>query len=771
VRYCLRHCAKPGLTAIMIFAFAFAMTLSAAPPAGMAHIQRMAFSQPQPAPVPNVIDGQPCPDVMVIAARGSGEAPSDWRHLPAYTSDQYHGAGETLYSLYGALQRGDQGLTFSLAPVVYRADNVSDLLNLSHPGRYLTDAGMGAQGIALDIQNTDAACGRTVRYILAGYSLGAWTVHDALNELSRRQLGEIAGVALFGDPKFQPHQSIVRDFENQDTYHGIAYYAIDQSDNGIPRALVVHTGSWCLPQDPVCQFQYNHPKRWAHEAQLCANGSGACAHFQYPTDGETVNAAAFLNLFLPTATLLPHLTGTTPPDGTVGTPYTWTATAAPAGTYTWTSAGTLPPGLSFTTAGVLSGTPTQGGNFTFSITATGAFERSVTGPVTLTINSGTTTTWTPAKAPLPAGVDTDPGVSLDSVACASASSCVAVGHYSDSSGNQQGLLETLSGTTWTPAEAPLPAGAESDPNVSLDSVACGSASSCVAVGYDENSPSGQRGLLEALSGTTWTSAWAPAPANADDPPDDILYSVACPSAASCVAVGSYFVDVNPTSPAGYNAGLVETLSGGTWTPAQTPVESFSQTSLAFVTCTSASSCVAAGDDNGTPLLEALSGTTWTPTDAPLPSDASGGVSAVNSVACLPASSCVAVGIYNWFDIGLSQGLLLSGSGTSWTAAEAPVPSGVAATADVILSSVACVSVSSCVAVGSHNTSIFQSQLGLLETLSGTTWTAAEVPLPDSTTGENSYLSAVACPSALCIAVGGYNDSSDNSQGLLLTGPS
>ncbi len=55
--------------------------------------------------------------------------------------------------------------------------------------------------------------------------------------------------------------------------------------------------------------------------------------------------------------------------------------------------------------------------------------------------------------------DPDPTVSLQAVACALATSCVAVGDYQDASGNELGLLLTKSGSSWVAGKAPLPADA------------------------------------------------------------------------------------------------------------------------------------------------------------------------------------------------------------------------------------------------------------------------------------------------------------------------
>ncbi len=56
-----------------------------------------------------------------------------------------------------------------------------------------------------------------------------------------------------------------------------------------------------------------------------------------------------------------------PPAGLVSTAYTDTLTATGGTTpYTWSvNAGSLPPGITLTSAGVLTGTPTAAGSYTF----------------------------------------------------------------------------------------------------------------------------------------------------------------------------------------------------------------------------------------------------------------------------------------------------------------------------------------------------------------------------------------------------------------------
>jgi hypothetical protein len=104
-----------------------------------------------------VLDGPECPDVMVIAARGTNigtyETPtnSNWQDPTAYTSDPNHGAGAILYPLYNQLVNANQNLKFSLEPVVYPTT-----LSLTQLVQYVPAPSTGAANILLDIQTFDA---------------------------------------------------------------------------------------------------------------------------------------------------------------------------------------------------------------------------------------------------------------------------------------------------------------------------------------------------------------------------------------------------------------------------------------------------------------------------------------------------------------------------------------------------------------------------------------------------------------------------------------
>jgi len=82
----------------------------------------------------------------------------------------------------------------------------------------------------------------------------------------------------------------------------------------------------------------------------------------------------------------PAITSPAPPAGTTGAPYSFTVTATGTGPITFSISGTLPAGLTLNpTTGVISGTPTAAGVFSFTITATGATAPPATQVTSITI--------------------------------------------------------------------------------------------------------------------------------------------------------------------------------------------------------------------------------------------------------------------------------------------------------------------------------------------------------------------------------------------------
>jgi hypothetical protein len=113
---------------------------------------------------------------------------------------------------------------------------------------------------------------------------------------------------------------------------------------------------------------------------------------------NTGSRAYSLTVQAPTITVSPASL----PGGTHGTPYSQVITASGTpGPFTFTvTAGSLPPGLALSSAGTLSGPPTAGGTFNFTVTATEPGNNSGSRAYSVTIAaSATTTTLTSAPNP------------------------------------------------------------------------------------------------------------------------------------------------------------------------------------------------------------------------------------------------------------------------------------------------------------------------------------------------------------------------------------
>jgi hypothetical protein len=405
----------------------------------------------------------------------------------------------------------------------------------------------------------------------------------------------------------------------------------------------------------------------------------------------------------------------------------------------------------------------------------------------LTETSGT---WaTGVEASLPANAGTNPEVSL-TISCGSAGNCTAVGSYFVSYGDFQGLLLTETSGTWaTGVEASLPANANTSSVTSLDSVSCASAGNCSAVGsYTDSSGHSQGLLLSETSGTWATGVEASLPANAGTNPNVIVNSVSCVSAGNCTAVGAY--DDTSGGTLLQDQGLLLSETSGTWAAgveASLPagVGTTPYVYLDSVSCASAGNCTAVGfvqdsydaDSSLTYhglLLSETSGTWVAAVEPSLPAGACASASCgagLASVSCGSAGSCTAVGSYI-DSSGQSQGLLLFSetSGTWATGVEPSLPAN-AGTNPKVGVSVSCAAPGDCTAVGSYTESSGQSQGLVLSETSGTWAAGVEASLPaNAGTNANAGLDSVSCASAgNCTAVGYYTDSSGHSQGLLLGG--
>jgi hypothetical protein len=142
---------------------------------------------------------------------------------------------------------------------------------------------------------------------------------------------------------------------------------------------------------------FNFPNGNGSDPQDWAPGTNdACNNSAFPDVVNVFSAVDITAMDVMGYTLAsaPAFTNAPPHAGTIGISYSFTYTASgdPAPTFTLTTAGTLPPGLTLTTAGLLSGTPTQVGTYTGSVSATNSVS-TVTQNFSITINSATQTSY------------------------------------------------------------------------------------------------------------------------------------------------------------------------------------------------------------------------------------------------------------------------------------------------------------------------------------------------------------------------------------------
>lgn len=350
--------------------------------------------------------------------------------------------------------------------------------------------------------------------------------------------------------------------------------------------------------------------------------------------------------------------------------------------------------------------------------------------------------------PSPNSGPTDSNV-LNSVSCVSKTWCMAVGERQGGSATQT-LALSWDGATWT--QVLTPNTSPTDGNT-LMSVSCVSASSCTAVGWYDDSGI-ERTLVLSWDGTAWSRVVSPnsAPGELNN-----LWGVSCVSAVSCTAVGYY-------DSAGSGQPLVLSWDGINWTRVPTPTVEVGESKwLTSVSCFSATSCTAVGSYSpGGAVRQTLvlswDGTIWS--QVPSPNVDPLERNRLNSVSCVSAVSCVAVGYFRMASV--DETLVLSWDGTNWTRSVIPEVIG-----DDGLESVSCVSSSSCVAVGF--TTVDSANETLVLMWDGTAWTRLASPNPNPT--DINDLLGVSCISTYrCTAVGATGVSLDRTLVLSLTSP-
>jgi LPXTG-motif cell wall-anchored protein len=377
-----------------------------------------------------------------------------------------------------------------------------------------------------------------------------------------------------------------------------------------------------------------------------------------------------------------------------------------------------------------------------------------------------------------------PDAEFLSVSCASAGNCTAVGRFRNASNYREAFTMTSTGGVWGQASPAVFAGGVqfSAPNDYLQRVSCSSAGNCTAVGYFKNAASGTDAFTMTSTGGVWGQAAPAVFANGvqNSTPNGNLYSVSCASAGNCTAVG-YF-----NNAAGNKEAFTMTSTGGVWGQAAPAVfangvqNSVPNDYLNWVSCASAGDCTAAGrykDVNGNTQAFTMTSTggTWgqvTPIVFANGVQSASPAAYMNSVTCVSAGNCVAVGTFKSSSTYFEAFILTSVGGVWGDATPVTFPSGVrnAAMSDS-LDSVSCATAGNCTAVGYFKNAAGGTEAFTMTATNGV-WgqpTPAVFASGVQNASQDDYFTWVSCASAgNCAAVGYFMNAIGGSEAFTMT---
>ncbi len=316
---------------------------------------------------------------------------------------------------------------------------------------------------------------------------------------------------------------------------------------------------------------------------------------------------------------------------------------------------------------------------------------------------------------------------VDSVSCASAGNCAAGGSYMNAAGDTEAFAVNETNGTWGKAVAvPGVAKLNVGGNSNVESVSCTSAGDCAAVGNYADSPGSgedQSFVVAEADGTWGTAQTVPGLATLSGDGISYLQSVSCGAAGNCGAIGTEW---NGTT--NYDEAFVVNETSGTWGQAQLvpgltalgksvvswtgPEDCYTGTCVS-ISCPSAGNCGATGSfigNHGTQafVVDETKGIWGKAEEVP-------GLQALNrgqdaefyGVSCRTAGNCSAGGeyasVYNYSQ--RTQAFVVDETDGTWgDAEEVPGTAKLNTGLSGLVEAVACGSASSCVAGGGYDNS-------------------------------------------------------------------
>ena len=319
-----------------------------------------------------------------------------------------------------------------------------------------------------------------------------------------------------------------------------------------------------------------------------------------------------------------------------------------------------------------------------------------------------------------------------------------------------------SGPTVVPIGVSLAAPGGTVEGTSLSALSCPQELWCGGADLDSSQ---NDSLLFSGPTADWAAVAAPFPTGAvTNTNASQVWNVVCPAVGSCTATGSY----HDTAKNSYEP-LLYQLSAGTWT-ASDPAPPSGGTGgggLSPLSCPSVSWCAAGGYFYASggrilPWAEILDPAGPKAMAVPLPADAATNPSSqLSGLVCAGSGVCTATTIYANTSGSLSLAVLTL-SGGSWTAAEVSPPAQNGS--QMQLGQLACPTTTWCAFTGTYrNASGYAA--GFIDTVSNGTTASFATPLPSDAPASPTYnqtMSGLSCPAAgWCEALGYYQYESNN----------
>lgn len=710
-----------------------------------------------------------CGDVLFLGAMGSGERP-EWKKSDGFGAE-VKGVRDQLVAALPQRSVDD-------VPVDYPARSTDDLnplkTKLSWPARvrnYFRGLSEGVDQAEATLKSQDTSC-PSQAIVLAGYSQGAMVMHRALLRLDNAGrsdiLERIAGVVMVADGDRVPHSNIQMLGDPPAGAAGQGVASVIGGQPNIPSRLWPYAYNMCTKNDLVCDFR----GAWS----IKNFGAATAVHSSYRHASIYKDIAAEIgNVTMGWA----KPTGPVVVTAEAGTPVSQQLTVSVRDGWLprvqW-AATRIPAGWTLSSTGLLSGAPTADGTFyvdyVIRTSDRGIYARQIPGTVKIVVGDVTTSPddppgdnpWTPTpidglvsdldcvganfcgavadeqlltwsgghwtEVPVPGITDQVWANDDADIDCPAVARC-----YATISTEQGWHIATYRSGRWSTSSTPLFGSVAYDRTVR---VTCSSASSCVAVGVNDD---GALRVASLANGRWKTGSVALA--------DPRAYSVQL-SGEDCLP-SLCLVAVNYQEPQGNgyaNVSSVVRFKDGQWSSQRLPIVLATGEGpryLRDLSCAPTEDvCIAGGESGARAALWTYKAGTWTPALALLPAEASTAMpSFTSSVECQESGACGAVVYYNSGTWSADAGIIVRHNGL-WT-----VPGGSDRGRIDVVADIACSSQRFCVAVGYTPTNPAVSYAWNWSP-GPNRWTSTRLELGEVDTG---WLSQVDCGTQECAATG------------------